>query len=91
MQSIIPAAATSEIMFRGYYDKLLRRPGDPSAEIFLLGYDSEPIRAEKSLYDLALWTRERPQLAAAVIEVPAAGIAESLGSATPPAGVSAGR
>jgi rifampicin phosphotransferase len=87
VQSIIPAAATSEIMFRGYYDKLLRRPGDPSAEIFLLGYDSEPIRAEKSLYDLALWARERPQLAAAVIEVPAAGIAESLGSATPPAGV----
>src|SRR5688500_774164 len=87
VQSIIPAAATSEIMFRGYYDNLLRRPGDPSAEIFLLGYDSEPIRAEKSLYDLALWARERPQLAAAVIEVPAAGIAESLGSATPPAGV----
>jgi pyruvate,water dikinase len=87
VQSIIPAAATSELMFRGYYDKIVRRPGDPSAEIFLLGYDSEPIRAEKSLYDLALWTRERPELAAAVVDRPAAGIAESFGSVTPPAGV----
>lgn len=87
VQSIIPAAATSELLFRGYYDKIVRRPGDPSAEIFLLGYDSEPIRAEKSLYDLALWTRERPELAAAVGDLPAAGIAESFGSGTPPAGV----
>ena len=35
VQSIIPIAATSEIMFRSYYDKLVRRPGDPSAEVFL--------------------------------------------------------
>ncbi|HKS00487.1 MAG TPA: PEP/pyruvate-binding domain-containing protein [Arthrobacter sp.] len=86
VQSIIPIAATSEIMFRSYYDKLVRRPGDPSAEVFLLGYDSEPIRAEKSLYDLAVWTRERPQLAAAVTEGSGAGIAEALRSGTPPAG-----
>ena len=30
---------------------------DPPAQVFLLGYDSAPIRAEKSLYDLATWTR----------------------------------
>ncbi|MFP3461685.1 PEP/pyruvate-binding domain-containing protein [Arthrobacter globiformis] len=87
VQSIIPIAATSEIMLRGYYDKLVRRPGDPSAEVFLLGYDSEPIRAEKSLYDLAVWTRERPRLAAAVTEGSAAAIGEALRSGTPPAGV----
>jgi pyruvate,water dikinase len=87
VQSIIPIAATSEIMFRGYYDKLVRRPGDPSAEVFLLGYDSEPIRAEKSLYDLAAWTRERPQLASAVTEGSAAGIADALRAGTLPAGV----
>ncbi|MBT2546974.1 PEP/pyruvate-binding domain-containing protein [Arthrobacter sp. ISL-65] len=86
VQSIIPIAATSEIMFRSYYDKLVRRPGDPSAEVFLLGYDSEPIRAEKSLYDLAGWTRERPQLASAITEGSAAGIAEALRSGTPPSG-----
>jgi pyruvate,water dikinase len=86
VQSIIPIAATSEIMFRSYYDKLVRRPGDPSAEVFLLGYDSEPIRAEKSLYDLAVWTREWPQLAAAVTEGTGAGIAEALRAGTPFAG-----
>ena len=32
-------------------------PGDPPAVTFLLGFDSAPIRAEKSLYDLAAWTR----------------------------------
>ena len=87
VQSIIPIAATSEIMLRGYYDRVVRRPGDPSAEVFLLGYDSEPIRAEKSLYDLAVWTRERPQLAAAVTEGPAAGITEALRSGKAPTGV----
>ncbi|WP_354255265.1 PEP/pyruvate-binding domain-containing protein [Arthrobacter sp. OAP107] len=87
VQSIIPIAATSEIMLRSYYDKLVRRPGDPSAEVFLLGYDSEPIRAEKSLYDLAVWTRESPPLAAAVTEGLADAIAEALRSGTPPAGV----
>ena len=87
VQSIIPIAATSEIMLRGYYDRVVRQPGDPSAEVFLLGYDSEPIRAEKSLYDLAVWTRERPQLAAAVTEGPAAGITEALRSGKAPTGV----
>ena len=53
VQSIIPLAATSEISFRAFYDRLVRRDGDPPAQTFLLGYDSEPIRAEKSLYDLA--------------------------------------
>ncbi|WP_395399812.1 PEP/pyruvate-binding domain-containing protein [Arthrobacter sp. UC242_113] len=91
VQSIIPIAATSEIMFRSYYDKLVRRPGDPSAEVFLIGYDSEPIRAEKSLYDLAVWTRERPPLASAITEGSAAGIAEALRSGTPPAGVDQGQ
>ena len=57
VQSIIPIAATSEISFRAYYDKFVRRDGDPPAQTFLLGYDSEPIRAEKSLYELAAWVR----------------------------------
>src|SRR5262249_44057663 len=40
-----------------------RRPDDPPAVTFVLGFDSLPIRAEKSLYDLAQWCRERPALA----------------------------
>ena len=66
VQSIVPLAAISEISFRTYYDRLVRRAGDPPATVFLLGYDSEPIRAEKSLYDLAGWTRQHPELADAI-------------------------
>ena len=58
VQAIIPLAATAEICFTAYYDTLVRRPGDPPATTFVLGFDSEPIRAEKSLYELARWARE---------------------------------
>ena len=77
VQSIIPLAATSEMSFRAYYDKFVRRDGDPPAQTFLLGYDSEPIRAEKSLYDLAAWARGVPGLAAAILNEPTAALAEA--------------
>jgi rifampicin phosphotransferase len=87
VQSIIPIAATSEISFRAYYDKLVRRDGDPPAETFLLGYDSEPIRAEKSLYDLAAWARGVPGLAPAILGAPATALAESQRTGSAPAGM----
>ena len=86
VQSIIPIAATSEITFRAYYDRFVRRAGDPPAQTFLLGYDSEPIRAEKSLYDLAMWARGVPGLATAILNVPTAALAESQRTGPPPAG-----
>lgn len=66
VQTIIPLAATAELSWIGLYDKLLKRRGDPSADTFLLGLDSEPIRAEKALFDLAGWVREQPGLAEAL-------------------------
>ncbi|MDN5933647.1 MAG: hypothetical protein L0I24_21695, partial [Pseudonocardia sp.] len=66
VQSIIPLAATSELTFRAFHDRLVRRAGDPAGHTFLLGFDSEPIRAEKSLYDLATAARADAGLAAAV-------------------------
>ncbi len=68
VQTIIPLAATAELTWAAVYDKLLRRPDDPSAEVFLLGYDAEPIRAERDLYDLAQWVRSRPDVAGAVAD-----------------------
>jgi pyruvate,water dikinase len=53
------ACAGSEMLFTRVYDKLVQRAGDPDATVFLMGYDSTPIRAEKSLYDLAAWCRSR--------------------------------
>ncbi|MGO4228664.1 PEP/pyruvate-binding domain-containing protein [Arthrobacter sp. YAF34] len=87
VQSIIPIAATSEISFRMYYDRFVRRAGDPPAQTFLLGYDSEPIRAEKSLYDLAAWARDIPGLDRAILNSPTAALAESQRTGLPPAGV----
>jgi phosphohistidine swiveling domain-containing protein len=87
VQSIIPLAATSELSFRAFYDKLVRRDGDPPATTFLLGFDSEPIRAEKSLYDLAGWARSDPGLTAALLEQPTAVLAECQRTGSAPEGV----
>jgi len=85
VQTLIPQAVTSESAFTRFYEALVRRPGDPPAATFLVGFDSAPIRAEQSLYDLAAWARERPALADALRTA-------SPGNTTagePPAGVDA--
>jgi len=87
VQSIIPLAATSELSFRAFYDKLVRRDGDPPAQALLLGFDSEPIRAEKSLYDLAGWARSDPGLTSVLLERPTAELAGCQRTGSPPAGV----
>ena len=70
VQTIIPVAATSEVLFTWCYDSVVRTKDDPPAPVFLLGYDSAPIRAEKSLYDLATWTRSHPELAESLLALP---------------------
>ena len=67
VQAIIPIAATSEILFTWFYDAVVRQKDDPPAQVFVLGSDSEPIRAEKSLYDLATWTHDQPELAESLV------------------------
>ncbi len=59
---ILPCAFLSEPAFATFYDHLVKRQGDPMALTFLLGFDSAPIQAEKSLYDLAAWARTQPGL-----------------------------
>jgi len=86
VQSIIPLADMSELSFRGFY-KTVRRRGDPPAQEFLLGFDSEPIRAEKSLYDLAGWARSDPSLVSALLESTTPELAECLRTGSAPAGV----
>jgi phosphohistidine swiveling domain-containing protein len=66
---ILPAAYISELLFTLVYNRFLKRRNDPPALTFLLGYDSTPIRAEQSLYDLAQWVRGRPELAAALVHM----------------------
>ncbi len=61
---ILPGAYISELLFTQLYDRFLKGTGDPTPLTFVLGFDSLPMQAEKSLYDLAQWGRERPELAA---------------------------
>jgi rifampicin phosphotransferase len=70
VQTIIPAAATSEVLFTRFYDAVVRTKDDPPAQVFLLGFDSAPIRSEKSLYDLATWTRSHTELAEPLLSLP---------------------
>jgi rifampicin phosphotransferase len=87
VQTIIPLASISEALFTTYYNWLVRREGDPPAQTFLLGFDSMPIRAEKSLYDLATWSREHPDLALALTGTPSERFLDLLGAEGPPSGV----
>jgi phosphohistidine swiveling domain-containing protein len=87
VQTIIPLAASSEALFTTFYNRLVRREGDPPPQTFLLGFDSTPIQAEKSLYDLATWTREHPGLARALAGTPSEQIEDLLHTEEPPSGV----
>ena len=65
--SMIPTASGSELAFSRYYNAMVKRKTDPDSSVFLLGFDSLPLRAEKSLFDLARWTKEQPGLAGFVL------------------------
>lgn len=81
---LLPAAYNSEALFSQVYQRLWRRRGDPPALTFVLGFDSAPIRAEKSLYGLALWARRQPGLANALRRARSTALSD-----TPPDGVDA--
>src|SRR6266496_5377495 len=57
---ILPGAYMSELFFTMVYNRFLKSRNAPSALTFVLGFDSAPIQAEKSLYDLAQWVRGQP-------------------------------
>jgi len=78
------ASAGSEMLFSNVYNKLIRRKGDPEAPVFLMGYDSTPILAEKSLYDLAEWTRAHPDLTDYLLATPTADLVAAFFSPSPP-------
>lgn len=86
---IIGVAMSAEAGFAAFYDKLVRRRTDPPALTFLLGFDSLPILAEKSLYDLAQACREHPALADFVARTPTAQIVAQLAGADTPQGLAA--
>jgi pyruvate,water dikinase len=83
------ACAGSEMLFTRVYDRLVKRAGEPDATAFLMGYDSTPIRAEKSLYDLAASCRGRDALAAHILNAPSKQLVAQLESDQIPKDVAA--
>lgn len=85
VSGVLPAAWITEALFTIAYDKLIKRRDDPTAPTYLLGFDSTPIRGEKSLYDLAQWVRARGGLATYLNSTPAPQLAAQLADGqTPP-------
>ena len=66
-----PIGPGSELSFGRFYRALVKRRHDPDESIFLLGLDNFPLRAEKSLFDLAQWIKTQPGLAGEVLKLPA--------------------
>ena len=83
------ASAGAEMLITNVYQKLVQKPGDPPASVLMMGYDSLPIQAEKSLFDVAQSCRQHPDLMQALLNLPGREIAEQLQGENPPAGVSA--
>jgi phosphohistidine swiveling domain-containing protein len=79
------ASAGAEGLFTRVYEKMIQHDGDPPAVTFLMGYDSTPIQAEKSLYDLAMWSQERDELASYLLGTPTEQLAAQLSAGQSPA------
>ena len=77
-------ATSSEIVFTQLYNKLIRRTGDPAATVFLFGFDTVPILAEKALFDLATFAQEHAALCHYVGRTPTDRLAAALKSDQPP-------
>ncbi|MGD0858477.1 MAG: PEP/pyruvate-binding domain-containing protein [Terracidiphilus sp.] len=85
VQLVFGSVNLSEAAFTNVYNRLVKRKGDPPALTFLLGFDSEPILAEKSLYDLAMWARGDDEFAGYLARTSGKEIAAAYESQSAPA------
>ncbi len=83
------ASAGSEMLLTRVYNSLAKREGDPPAAALLMGWNSIPIRAEKSLYDLATACRESPELVSYLLHTSSNEIADQLVNAQAPSQITA--
>jgi len=84
----VPLSTFSEACFTQFYNRLVRRKGDPPATTFLFGSETIALRAEKGLFDLAAWCRERPALAHYLCQTPVSLVAQTLSQSQPPTNLS---
>jgi len=88
IQTTLPAASMGEIFFTRFYNSLVKRKNDPEATVFLFGFETIPVRAELSLYDIADWLKQNPILADYTIRTSTENLLADFKRETPPAGIS---
>jgi len=81
------ASAGSEMLLTNVYNRVAKREGDPPAPVLVMGWNSIPVQAEKSLYDLARWCGERAEMAGYLLQLPSRRLSEQLAAEQTPAGV----
>jgi pyruvate,water dikinase len=81
--STLPSASSSEIVFTRAY-KMVSHREEPKPETLLLGLETTPLRAEKSLFDLGTWTRERSALRDFTLQTSTEELVAALGADSTP-------
>lgn len=89
IQSTLPAASMGEIFFTRFYNSLVKRKKDPEATTFLFGFETMPVRAEESLFDIATWIKEHPALTEYALRTPTEELVADFKRETPSAGIPA--
>jgi phosphoenolpyruvate synthase/pyruvate phosphate dikinase len=89
IQTTLPAASMGEIFFTRFYKGLVKRKNDPEATAFLFGFETRPVRAEESLFDIANWIKEYPVLTEYALRTGTESLVADFKRETPPEGVPA--
>jgi len=74
----IPISLTSEMIFSNIYKMLVKRKGEPAAPTFLFGSENQALRAEKSLFDLAMWAKTDASLLETLLNEPSDRVCQHL-------------
>jgi pyruvate,water dikinase len=77
----IPIALSSEMTFSNIYNMFMKRKGESTPATFLLGAENQALRAEKALFDLAMWIKEQPALVERLRQEPAGQIWQQVSGA----------
>lgn len=82
IQLCLPAAMGSETMLRKFFNKAAERNGITDMSIFLVGFETASLKAEKSLYEIAMWVKQNSKFTQYIIETPAKKIVSDIDSFT---------
>jgi pyruvate,water dikinase len=87
IQTTLPAASIAEAFFGRFYNGLVKRKNAPEFTTLLFGFETMPVRAEKSLFDIATWLKDKPALANYTLQTLTENLLADFKRETPPEGI----